>query len=88
MPIKVVSGKYYLEEKNLRSLFEFFLQGFIERPGRGDEMRTYEPKFGPLIGSSDYTEHGFGGGHIGVFVGSRSQRVLAPTIADWLKARA
>ena len=40
-----------------------------------------------VIGSSDYTEHGFSGGHIGVFVGSRAQKVLAPTIADWLKAR-
>jgi hypothetical protein len=41
-----------------------------------------------MIGSTDYTGHGFAGGHIGVFVGSKSQKVLAPTIADRLKARA
>jgi len=29
----------------------------------------------------------FKGGHIGVFVGSRSQKELAPTIADWLVKR-
>ena len=40
-----------------------------------------------LVGSSDYEELAFPGGHIGVFVGSKSQKILAPAIAEWLIAR-
>jgi polyhydroxyalkanoate synthase len=40
-----------------------------------------------LVGTSDYTELVFPGGHVGVFVGSKSQKILAPAIADWLMAR-
>ena len=41
----------------------------------------------PLVGSKDYTELDFPGGHVGVFVGSKSQKILAPAVADWLIAR-
>jgi len=40
-----------------------------------------------LVGSKDKTLYEFQGGHIGVFVGSRSQKELAPAIADWLSER-
>jgi len=40
-----------------------------------------------LVGTEDKTLYEFKGGHIGVFVGSRSQKELAPTIADWLVKR-
>lgn len=40
-----------------------------------------------LVGTEDKTLYEFKGGHIGVFVGSRSQKELAPTIADWLTKR-
>ena len=40
-----------------------------------------------LVGSTDTCLTKFSGGHIGVFVGSRSQRELAPGIAEWLKER-
>ncbi|HSS26178.1 MAG TPA: alpha/beta fold hydrolase [Mycobacterium sp.] len=42
---------------------------------------------GPRLGTSDYTELGVPGGHIGTFVGGKAQRVLGPGIVDWLKAR-
>jgi polyhydroxyalkanoate synthase len=42
---------------------------------------------GPRLGTSDYTELGVPGGHIGTFVGGKAQRVLGPGIIDWLKAR-
>jgi polyhydroxyalkanoate synthase len=41
----------------------------------------------PLVKSRDYTELVFPGGHVGVFVGSKSQKILAPAIAEWLMAR-
>ena len=43
--------------------------------------------FNDLVGSEDKTLYEFKGGHIGVFVGSRSQKELAPAIAKWLIAR-
>ena len=38
-----------------------------------------------LVGTSDYTEMPFPGGHIGIFVGKRAQNTLAPAIADWIR---
>jgi len=40
-----------------------------------------------LVGSTDKELYSFKGGHIGVFVGSRSQKELAPAVTDWLKKR-
>jgi polyhydroxyalkanoate synthase len=40
-----------------------------------------------LVGSTDKCLTKFQGGHIGVFVGSRSQKELAPAIGLWLKER-
>lgn len=43
--------------------------------------------FNDHIGSTDKTLYQFKGGHIGVFVGSRSQKELAPAIAKWMIER-
>lgn len=43
--------------------------------------------FNDLVSSTDKTLYEFPGGHIGVFVGSRSQKELAPAIAKWLVER-
>jgi len=40
-----------------------------------------------LVGSTDKELYSFKGGHIGVFVGSKSQKELAPAVTDWLKKR-
>ncbi len=37
------------------------------------------------VGSKDKTLYSFKGGHIGVFVGSKSQNELAPAVIEWLK---
>lgn len=39
------------------------------------------------VSSKDKELYEFPGGHIGVFVGGRSQKVLAPTVAEWLIKR-
>ncbi|GAB4145642.1 MAG: class III poly(R)-hydroxyalkanoic acid synthase subunit PhaC [Bacteroidia bacterium] len=39
------------------------------------------------IGSKDHELYKFPGGHIGVFVGGRSQKELAPAVTKWLKQR-
>jgi len=40
-----------------------------------------------LVGSSDKSLYEFKGGHVGVFVGSKSQKELAPKISQWLHER-
>lgn len=40
-----------------------------------------------VVGSSDYSEHSFKGGHIGIYVSGRAQREVPPTVGNWLKER-
>jgi polyhydroxyalkanoate synthase len=40
-----------------------------------------------LVGTDDKTLYEFKGGHIGVFVGGKSQKELAPAISKWLHER-
>lgn len=40
-----------------------------------------------LVGTEDKTLYEFKGGHIGIFVGSQSQKELAPAISSWLHER-
>ncbi len=40
---------------------------------------------GPKVGTKDYTELALPGGHVGVFVGGKSQKLFAPGIADCLQ---
>jgi polyhydroxyalkanoate synthase len=39
------------------------------------------------VGSDDYTEVGFRGGHIGIYVSGRAQREVPGAIHDWLSKR-
>ncbi|GAB6844339.1 polyhydroxyalkanoate synthase [Methylorubrum rhodinum] len=39
------------------------------------------------LGTDDYTELGLPGGHVGVFVGGKAQKLLGSGIADWLSRR-
>ncbi len=39
------------------------------------------------IGTEDYTEMGLPGGHVGVFVGGKAQKLLGSGIADWISLR-
>ena len=40
-----------------------------------------------VVGTKDYTEIAFKGGHIGIYVSGRSQREVPPAIHDWLRKR-
>ena len=39
------------------------------------------------VGSNDYTQIAFKGGHIGIYVSGRAQREVPPAIHQWLSAR-
>ena len=40
-----------------------------------------------LVGTKDYTELSFRGGHIGIYVSGRAQKEVPQAIHDWLAAR-
>ena len=42
---------------------------------------------GDLVGTDDYTQVAFRGGHIGIYVSGRAQREVPAAIHDWLAAR-
>ena len=42
---------------------------------------------GPKVGTSDYSEIALPGGHVGVFVGGKSQALFAPGVFKWLSTR-
>jgi polyhydroxyalkanoate synthase len=42
---------------------------------------------GDIIGSNDYTELAFQGGHIGIYVSGRAQKQVPPAIHEWLEGR-
>jgi len=42
---------------------------------------------GGYVGSDDYSELAFPGGHIGIYVSGRAQKQLTPAIGKWLNAR-
>ena len=39
------------------------------------------------FGTKDYTELGVPGGHIGTFVGGKAQKILAPSVVNWLTGK-
>lgn len=40
-----------------------------------------------LLGTKDYEELEFPGGHIGIYVSGKAQKMIPPTVSDWLKQR-
>jgi polyhydroxyalkanoate synthase len=43
---------------------------------------------GKHVGTTDYTQLAFKGGHIGIYVSGRAQREVPPAIHQWLRQRA
>ena len=39
------------------------------------------------VGTDDYSEFEIPSGHIGIYVGGKAQKMLAPKVAEWLKGR-
>lgn len=42
---------------------------------------------GKHVGSKDYTEFAIATGHIGIYTGGLAQKVLAPTVGNWMRER-
>ena len=62
-------------------VFNVFAQGDVVVPN------ACSRGMGAYFGSSDYSELGVPGGHIGTFVGGKAQNILGPAVVNWLMAR-
>ena len=49
-------------------------------PGASVALKDY-------VGTKDYTELAFPGGHIGIYVSSRAHKEVPPSIGKWLDER-
>ena len=76
-------GKHEVDLKNITMpvLNIFAEQDHLVPPDSSRAMKD-------VVGSKDYTQIAFKGGHIGIYVSSRAQREVPPAIHDWLRARA
>ncbi len=84
---KLVRGGLKIGDKevNTRRITQPVLNIFAEQdhlvpPNASRAMRG-------VVGTSDYTEIAFKGGHIGIYVSGRSQREVPPAIHEWLRKR-
>ena len=57
--------------------------------GRDDHLvpPAASKALGQYVGSKDYTELEFPGGHIGIYVSGRAHKMVPPAIAEWLSER-
>lgn len=80
---KLIKGEFYLGDKkvDLKNMTVPYLNVYATNDNiiPNESSKAIMPK----IGTKDKTEIPFPGGHIGVFVGGKSQKELAPAVAKW-----
>jgi polyhydroxyalkanoate synthase len=79
---EVEIGDYTVDLVNVTMpvLNVFAEQDHLVPPDASRAMKKY-------IGSRDYTELSFPGGHIGIYVSGKAQKLIPPSIGDWLNKR-
>jgi polyhydroxyalkanoate synthase len=79
---KIVLGEYRIDLKNLTMpiLNVYATEDHLVPPESSKALQKY-------IGTTDYTEAPFKGGHIGIYVSSRAQKEVPVTIGKWLEAK-
>jgi polyhydroxyalkanoate synthase len=84
---KFIKGEVQIGEGtvDLKNLTMPVLNLYAERDHLVPPVSTQA--LGEYVGTDDYTVEGFPVGHIGMYVSSRVQKSLPPTIVEWLKAR-
>ncbi|MBK8954202.1 MAG: class III poly(R)-hydroxyalkanoic acid synthase subunit PhaC [Saprospiraceae bacterium] len=84
---KLIQGTFELDGKriNLKNMNVPFLNVYATEDNIIPNKSTIAIM--DHIGSKDKQLYAFPGGHIGVFVGAKSQKELAPAVAKWVMAR-
>jgi polyhydroxyalkanoate synthase subunit PhaC len=78
----VILGDREVDLKNITCpvLNIFALQDHLVPPASSKAMKD-------LVGTKDYTELAFPGGHIGIYVSGKAQKEVTPSIGKWLNER-
>ncbi len=78
----VFIGDHEIDLKNVTCpvLNIYALQDHLVPPDASKALR-------PLVGTKDYTELAFPGGHIGIYVSGKAQKEVTPAIGKWLNER-
>lgn len=84
---KLIKGEAMVGDKvvDLKNITQPILNIYAERDNQVPNAAS-EP-LGKYVASKDYTAQKFPTGHIGLFVGGRSQKEVAPTVTSWIKER-
>lgn len=79
---RIVIGEYRIDLKNLTMpiLNVYATEDHLVPPESSKALQKY-------VGTADYTEVPFHGGHIGIYVSSRAQKEVPVTIGKWLEAK-
>ena len=84
---KLISGDVVIGDKtvDLKNLTMPILNIYAEQdhlvpPSASTPLKEY-------VGSNDYKEISFPGGHIGIYVSGRAQKTVPPEIGAWLSLR-
>ena len=78
--LKIGDGEVALSSITVPVLNIFAEQDHLVPPSASRALGDY-------VGTDDYTQLAFKGGHIGIYVSGRAQREVPPAIHDWLAAR-
>jgi polyhydroxyalkanoate synthase subunit PhaC len=84
---KLINGNFYLGDKHidLKNMTVPFLNVYATEDNIIPNKSTIAIM--DKIGSKDKQLYAFPGGHIGVFVGAKSQKELAPSVAKWVMSK-
>jgi len=84
---ELVKGEVMIGEKNvdlenitMPVLNIFATDDHLVPPAASKALRKY-------VGSADYSEIEFPGGHIGIYVSGKAQQMIPPSVTSWLAAR-
>jgi len=78
--LKIGQGIVKLENITMPVLNVYAKQDHLVPPASSKVLKKY-------VGSSDYKELSFNGGHIGIYVSGKAQKQIAPKIGKWLSER-
>src|SRR5680860_98779 len=78
--VQLGAHKVSLKNVNMPVLNIYAQQDHLVPPPASIALKGY-------VGTDDYSELDFPGGHIGIYVSGRSQKTVPPAIGEWLDAR-
>ena len=78
--LKIGDAAVDLSDIDVPVLNVYATQDHLVPPGSSTALRG-------CVGSDDYQELSFDGGHIGIYVSRKSQKTIPPSIGEWLADR-